>query len=376
MTSSTLKLFIVAGEASADLHGARLLAELKESYGKVEAFGVGGAKMAAEGLEVVVPAESLSIVGVSAVLRKLPELMGYLDQLVERCRTERPDVAVLMDLPDFNLRLAKKLKKLGIKIVYYISPQVWAWRKSRLKTIQQYVDKMLVLFPFEKDFYDRNGVPSTFVGHPLLDVVRAREGHRGTSEVARGPRLALLPGSRRGELAHHAPLLLDVVKRLEAEFTDLEVRVPVAPTLSIEAVKTALDHPRISIEAGNAYEILSWADAAVVASGTATLETALITTPFCLVYSVSAFNMLMFHLFVRWKGPIGMPNLLLNKRAIQEFFQNTAKPELIEKECARLFRDDNYRRQMIRDLQVCRENLGSSGASRRAADEIRHLVSP
>ncbi len=283
MAHTPVKILMVAGEASADLHGSHLLREIKSKCpGGVQAFGVGGEKLRAEGMEILVEAQDLSIIGVTAVVKRLPELLGYFNGLVKTAKKEKPDLAILMDLPDFNLRLAKKLKRLGIPILYYISPQVWAWRQGRVNHIRKYVDHMLVLFPFEKDFYDRFGVRSTFVGHPLLDFLPKKTEYRASVDILKGPRLALLPGSRRSELEHHRDLLLGVVDRLAKKFPDLEVRLPVAATLSLDWVRELYNHPRISIESGNAYDVLCWADAAGVASGTATLETALIGTPFCL----------------------------------------------------------------------------------------------
>lgn len=376
MAHTPVKILMVAGEASADLHGSHLLREIKSKCPQgVRAFGVGGEKLRAEGMEILVAAQDLSIIGVTAVVKRLPELLGYFNGLVETAKREKPDLAILMDLPDFNLRLAKKLKRLGIPILYYISPQVWAWRQGRVNHIRKYVDHMLVLFPFEKDFYDRFGVRSTFVGHPLLDFLPQKNEYRTNAEVHKGPRLALLPGSRRSELEHHRDLLFGVVDRLTKKFPTLQVRLPVAATLSPDWVRELYKHPRISVEVGNAYDILCWADAAAVASGTATLETALIGTPFCLYYLVTPLHAFLFKTVVRWTGPIGMPNLLLERPVAEEFYQKRAKEELIAAEVVRIFENESYRQEMVQALVKCRERLGTSGASNRAAQEAVTMLS-
>lgn len=376
MAQAPVKIMMVAGEASADLHGSHLLREIKSKTPQgCRAFGVGGEKLRAEGMEILVAAQDLSIIGISAVVKRLPELLGYFNSLVETAKREKPDLAILMDLPDFNLRLAKKLKGLGIPILYYISPQVWAWRQGRVNHVRKYVDHMLVLFPFEKDFYDRFGVRSTFVGHPLLDFLPKKSEYRSNAEVLAAPRLALLPGSRRSELHHHRDLLFDVVNRLAEKYPGLEVRLPVAATLSMEWVGELYKHPRISVEQGNAYEVLCWADAAGVASGTATLETALIGTPFCLYYLVTPLHAFLFKTVVRWTGPIGMPNLLLDRPVAEEFYQKRAKADLIANEVSRIFEDEGYRRDMVGALIKCRERLGTSGASDRAAREALTMLS-
>jgi len=375
MSQKPLKLLLVAGEASADLHGSKLVRELKALSPKpVEVFGVGGTNLRAEGMEVLVEAGNLSIMGVSAVFKRLPELLGYFSLLLSRCETEKPDLAILIDLPDFNLRLARKLKKKGIPVLYYISPQVWAWRSYRIKHIKRFVDKMLVLFPFEKDFYESRGVPVSFVGHPLLDFIPAREVERSQSEMKEIPRLAILPGSRSSELEHHQELLISLVDRLSIRFPRLEVRLPVAPTLSLEKVNKLFEHPRISVEKNNAYDILCWADIAAVASGTATLEAALVGTPFFLFYSVSAFHAFLFRTVVRWSGPLGMANLISDQNVTQEFFQEKARVDLLEAECIKMLEDETYRKRMRDGLSLCRERLGASGASRRAAGEVLDLI--
>ncbi len=375
------KLMIVAGEASADLHAAALVHELKKSLSHFECFGVGGNLLREEGMRIDVAAESLSIVGL-AEIGKIAGAFGSLRKLVRLAKEETPAAAILLDLPDFNLMLAKRLKRLGIPVIYYISPQVWAWRRYRIKTIKRTVDRMLVLFPFEKKFYDEQGVSSEFVGHPLLDVIQSRTGSRPHAEVASKPRIALLPGSRTNEVLYHCPILHEVIKKVRASYPQAEFTIPVAPTLKKEFIAEHLKDDSVSYSEKPAQEVLRWADVAIVASGTATLETALVGTPFCLFYEVHPFNAWFLRSVAKYKGLIGMPNLLLGKQVVQEFFQEAAKPELIAAEMIRLVGDETYRATMTGELQECRKGIAcpaksgeSEGASVNAARSVREFLS-
>lgn len=365
-----LSVFVVAGEASADLHGAHLLRELKRLAPDVHAWGVGAEKLRAEGMEVVVDAQKLNVVGIFDWLDRFGEVWGSYRFVLREIERRRPDVAVLLDLPDFNLLVAKRLKALGIPVVYYISPQVWAWRKYRVKKIRRRVDRMLVLFPFEKEFYDRHRVPVTFTGHPLRDSIRPRSDYRSAEEITAAPRVALLPGSRRSELRHLGPILDGVARLLVERFPSVEIQVPVARTLSKEAVRAVMPFERIQLT-DDARDTVRWADAALVASGTATLETALVGTPLALVYVVNATTMAFVRAFIRYKGFLGMPNLLHGREVVREYWQEDATPPALVDECERLLFDETYRGEAIGALRQSRDLLGTTeGASARAAVEV------
>ena len=369
MTPRPMKIFLVAGEASADLHGAALLAELKKIHPDLHCFGVGGSELKKSGMNVVVEAHSLSIVGLGGLGEKFGEILKSLKKLKSLIKDEKPDIAVLLDLPDFNLHLAKFIRKQKIPVVYYISPQVWAWRGYRVHRIRRDVKKMLVLFPFEKKFYAEHKIPAEFVGHPLLERIQPRKTYRSQTEIAAAPRIALLPGSRRSEVGFHSPILKELMEKVRSKYPAATFQIPVASTVSRDQFELFQD-PAVELIDGNAHSVVRWSDLAVVASGTATLETALIGTPLALFYVISRSNAFVFKHIARYRGFLGMPNLLLGEEVIKEFFQEKAKANLIFPEIERLIENEAYRLEMTNSLRQCRSLLGAEGASRRAAFQV------
>ncbi len=370
------KVLIVAGEASADSHAARLVDCLKEISPDIELYGVGGTELAARGVDIVVPSEALNVVGLTDWLDRLKDILACFRKVAGLIDSRRPDFAILLDLPDFNLKLASQLKAAGIPVYYYISPQVWAWRRYRIRKIRRYVDKMLVVFPFEEAFYRNHKVEVTFVGHPLLESIEPRTDYRIQSEVKTRPRIGLLPGSRLSELAHHGALLDEVVARLRARYPQAEFRVPLASTIKEGQVRAHIKNPMVQFVAGGARSVYEWADCALIASGTATLEAALVGVPFALFYRMSKFSAFAFRFLVRYRGFIGMPNVLLKKEAVKEFFQQNASADALFEECARFIESAAARAQCLEDLTACRLLLGGPGASRRAAAEISQASGP
>lgn len=368
-------VFIVAGEASSDLHAAELLKALRRLHPDMRAFGIGGEKLAEEGLEILFPAAELSVVGIADWLDKARSVLGIYRETVRAIEKRRPSVAVLLDLPDFNLRIARRLKALGIPVVYYISPQVWAWRKYRVRTIKKFVNQMLVVFPFEKEFYDREGVACEFVGHPLLETIPARTDYREGDEVRKAPRIALLPGSRKSELRYHQELIRQTVEKIRLRYPQAQFILPIASTLSRADLEAAFQNLPINFTS-DSRESLASADLALVASGTATLETALIGTPFLLFYQVSRSSHWIFKYLIRYSGFIGMPNILLGREVAREFLQAKATAEALSAEVFRLIEDDRYREGQGQALQKCREFLGTEGASKRAAYFVHQFLKP
>jgi lipid-A-disaccharide synthase len=366
---------MVAGEASADMHAASLLKELKNLHPEIECFGVGGSALKRTGMDIILESEKLNVVGISDWFDRMGEVLGGYRSVIKSLKASPPDLAVLIDLPDFNLRVAKNLKRLGVPVIYYISPQVWAWRKYRINQIRRDVDLMMVVFPFEKDFYAKEGVEVAFVGHPLLELIRARASYRNSSEIKVTPRVALLPGSRRSEVKFHAQLIVELAKKIVEKYPEAQLRVPVAQTLTKEFVQEQLKGTNLKIEEENSHHIIEWADVAIVASGTATLETALIGTPFALFYKVSATSAWIYKKLIRFNDFIGMPNLLQKREVVKEFFQEKATPQNLFFEVDKLIQDETYRVSQGSSLLECRKKLGDEGASLKAARNISTFLS-
>lgn len=364
---------MVAGEASADIAGAGLLRELKRLHPGLECYGVGSKHLSDQGMKVVIPSASLSVVGFFDWLDKAKGVISAYRKVVKLAEQKRPDVAVLLDLPDFNLRLAKKLKSLNIPVVYYISPQVWAWRKNRVKKIKELVDKMLVVFPFEKSFYEKEGLAVEFVGHPLLEVLEPRKRYRDQAVIQKTPRVAILPGSRKSELRYHAPILRELIQKIKTAYPGSEIKVPLASTLSKEAITKALKIAPAQVT-GKSWDTLDWADIAVVASGTATLETALIGTPFCLFYKVNSSSAWLFKNWIKYRGFLGMPNILLGRQVVKECFQESATSEKLFSEIKHLVNSGPARLNMVSSLLSCHQLLGGKGASTRAAKIVSEVI--
>lgn len=367
-----VKVFLVAGEASADQAAAQLVRDLKKEM-PLDVYGVGGKYLAQEGMRVEIASESISVVGIADWLGKAKEVFLSYKKASSLVSKNRPDLAILVDLPDFNLRLAKKLKKLNVPVIYYFSPQVWAWRKNRLQQIKERVSHMMVVFPFEEQIYQDAHIPVTLVEHPLLEKVLPRKRYRDQSEILKAPRICILPGSRKSEVSHHEALLKGFMKKLKDRYPHAEVKVPVAPTLRASWVKEklALESSQISEDSN---ELLAWADVGVVASGTATLEAALSGLPFCLFYKVSHSSAWIFKNLVKYEGFLGMPNILTRSETVKEFFQEKATPENLFLEVDHLIKKGPLRLQMVSRLLECRKLLGERGKRTRASQVVSDFI--
>ncbi len=368
------ELLVVAGEASGDLHGARLISELRLRTPGLVTFGLGGDEMRAAGLEAVAHSSEISVVGITEVLKVLPRAREIFAGLLREVDRRGPALAVLVDFPDFNLRLAKELKARGVKVVYYISPQVWAWRRGRVKTIARLVDRMLVLFPFEVDFYRGHGVDVVHVGHPLVDEVpvlpRAWDGDPGN-----GPyRVALLPGSRMSEVESLLPTLLEAV-RILASRLPVEARIIQAPTIPRELLEehVELSGLPVRIVAEERFTAVASSHLALCASGTATLEVGLLGTPMIMVYRLASWTYALAKLLVRLPN-VSLVNLVSGRRVVPELIQGDANPERIAAEAARLLTDAGAREEMRAGLAGLRGRLGEGGASGRAAAEVAAML--
>lgn len=364
------KIMIVAGEASGDLYGSYLVRALRDRMPGLMIFGMAGERMKASGVETISDIREVSVVGISEVISQLRKIQKAFKLLTRRLREERPDALILIDFPDFNLRLAKVAKKEKIPIIYYISPQVWAWRSGRVKKISRLVDKMLVAFPFETDIYRQRGMDAVFVGHPILDEsieFPKEDGLKRYNLDPERPVLAILPGSRRKEVERLLPLMLDTLGALEG--TGIQAVLPVAQTVDFLRVEEMVKGRDIILTKGNVYEILGLSDVALITSGTATLQAAIKGTPMVIIYKVSPLTYLLGRLFVRVKD-IGIVNILAGNEIVPELIQWDARAEKISRLIKKILEDSSYRSSMRKRLLEVRERLGGPGASERAAEEI------
>lgn len=367
----SLNLLISAGEASGDLHGARLLAALKKKRPDLSAFGMGGARLEGEGLQRVVESEELSVVGVFEVFEKLPVLSKALSRMTEAARTRKPDAAILIDFPDFNGLLARRLHRAGVPLLYYVSPQVWAWRAGRARSIARLARRIVTLFPFEAEIYRRLGADAVCAGHPLVDDVReALESARNDPRGERG-RIALLPGSRVAEVRNHWEPMLEAGLALGKRF-GLDVVALRAPGLPDELFAGATDQGVAVVASGRHGELAS-ADLAFVASGTATLEAALCGTPMVVVYRTAAATYAIARALVRLRW-ISLVNIVAGEEVVPELLQDEVKATRLEREGAALLESPERLARMRASLARVARALGPPGASEHAADAILEAV--
>ena len=375
----TPTILLVAGEASGDLHGAALAHALRTVRPEVRLLGMGGPRMAAAGVELLVPCEDVAVVGLTEVVAHGGQILRAFRRLSAALHRDRPALVVLIDFPDFNIRLGRRARRRGIPVIYFVSPQVWAWRRGRLRILRRIVRKMLVIFPFEEPLYRAAGIDVTFVGHPLLDRL---EGVPGREEARRrlgiGPAervVALLPGSRRGEVARHLPVMLAAAARLAAGAGPLTVAVAVAdgvPHGLIEALAAAAPLPVRLLE-GRTYEALRAADVSLVVSGTATLEAALLGAPMVITYRMSFLSYALARLLVRVPF-IGMANLVAGREIVPELIQYRATPDRLAAAARALLEDPGARDAMRAAFSEVRARLGEPGAPERAAHEILDVL--
>jgi lipid-A-disaccharide synthase len=383
--AETLRLMIVAGEPSGDAHAAALVAELRNVAGdrELELFGATGPQMRDAGVDSVVDTDKLSILGLIEIGRALPEFLRTYKQLKAAAIERDAHAVVLVDWPDFNLPLARALHRRGINVIYYISPQLWAWRQRRVEKIRRNVDLLLVILPFERDWYAQQGVEHVeFVGHPLVGQIRPRFNRTEFSQRhgldASRPIISLLPGSRHKEVERMLPTLIDAAALLRSKRADVQSVLVIAPSRSEAEFRDIMSTDGLSLDLllvkDETREALAASDVAVVASGTATLEAALLETPMVIVYKES---------FVNWHtlGRLitaehyGLPNLIAGKRFVRELIQDEFTSGKVVDEVLRLLEHD-ANNNVRRELHEMAKQLGSPGASRRAARTILEFVSP
>lgn len=367
------RLLLSCGEPSGDLYGAELVRALRATRPELAVFGLGGDRLLAEGAQLVAHVRDLAVVGLLEVLSHLRQIRGVFRQLLAEVDRQPPDAAVLVDYPDFNLRLARELHARGIPVVYYVSPQIWAWRGGRIRTIRDTVRRMIVIFPFEEALYREAGVPVTFVGHPLVDLVRPAADRRSFLATlgldADRPVVALLPGSRPKEVAHNLPAMAGAVALLRQRHPEVRFVVAVAPSLPREAIEARLQGLAVGLVAGQTHGLVGAAAAAVVASGTATVETALLGTPMVVVYRLSGLTYALGRPLVRVPH-FAMVNLIAGARVVPELIQHEMTPEKVAAEVLALLDEPARAAAMRAALAEVRRRMGPPGASRRAAEAV------
>jgi len=372
---------MVAGEASGDLLGAHLIAALTERRPGLRFAGIGGPKMQAEGFDSFYPMEKLSVRGYAEVLRHYREISGIRRQLAARLIETRPSVFIGVDAPDFNLDLERNLKSAGIPTVHYVSPSIWAWRAGRMDKISASVSHMLTLFPFEAPLYEKAGVPVTYVGHPLADLipldVNKDEARSQLRLPTRHPIIALLPGSRKSELHYMAETFVKTARRLYEEFKDIHFICPMVSRDTRDLFETAIRHHAggelpLTILFGHSHEALAAADIALVASGTASLEAALFKTPMVVAYRMSPVTWALMRHMIRLPF-VSLPNILANEALVAEFLQNRATPGALSSALTELMHDADRRRGQVARFREIHLDLRQNTAQK-AADTVLRIL--
>ncbi len=373
------KVLIIAGEASGDLHGANLVRALRARDATVAVYGVGSRNMRDAGVTMLADAAEISVVGATEVLAHIGAIYRVYAKLKRFLREERPDLLITIDFPDFNILVARGARKLGVPVLYYISPQVWAWRKGRVRTIARLVRAIMVVFPFEADIYRRAGVDVRFVGHPLADIVASdltkEEARRQLGLDPAGRTVALLPGSRRKEIEQLLPDMLGAAKVLRDRFPGLQFVLPIAPTLDHALVANHVGAGGVPVRLvdGRVYDVLRAADAAIVTSGTATLETGLMAVPMVIVYRMSRLSYLIGRMIVRVRN-IGLVNIVAGRTVAPELVQDEVTPDAIARSISDVLEDPARYAEVRQELLRVRETLGKGGASDRAASVVIELL--
>lgn len=369
---------MIAAEPSSSLYAQRLLEEWKAQGLSVEAFGIGSVQMEALGFECIGRTEELAVMGLAEIMGSIGKIVDVFYKLVRIAQERKPDVVILLDYPEFNFRLAKKLKKLGFKIVYYISPQIWAWRSGRVHFIKKYIDKVLVLFPFEVDFYKKYGVDVDFVGHPLLDelspkifTTQYQNEQRGKYGVVPGEKvLALMPGSRRSELKLHMETQIRTAALVLEKLPKAKIMLLVAPNLSVEEIRSYLPKevslPVIFVKK-DPFEMIAMSDFVLCASGTATLAVGLMEKPMVIMYIFKKMTAFLAQFLIKRPTHFGMSNLILGKTVSPEFFQDEASPKSMSSVIVEQLSNPQIYKVHHEELMKLKAKLGDTGATKKVS---------
>ncbi|QDR82068.1 lipid-A-disaccharide synthase [Sporomusa termitida] len=375
-----MKIMLSVGEASGDLHGASVANALKLLQPDIELFGMGGKAMQAAGVTIVYDIAGLGVIGFVEVIKNLGKLFALRDNLAALMDQEQPDALVVIDYPDFNMRLAKIARQKGIPVVSYISPSAWAWRRGRARDVAGIVNKVAAIFPFEAEVYREAGADVTFVGHPLVDIVQPalgkEEAYRYFAVRPDLPLVLLMPGSREQEISTLLPVMLAACELIVEKLPDCQFYLPVASTISREMLQTMLagQAVKITLTSDYPYDLMGLADAAIAASGTATLETSLMGAPTVIIYRMETLTYILGKLLVKIPD-IGLPNIVAGRRIVPELLQAAVNPGAIAAETVKLIADPAVRNQVLADLAEVKAKLGQTGAVKRVAEVILEVAS-
>jgi len=368
-----LTILFSAGESSGDQHAANMFLELKKNQPDIKGFGMGGAKMAKAGIDIRYDSTGIAVIGVVEVIKHYGEIRRALKLMQQIVSTERPDLLVCVDYKEFNLKLARYAKQHGIKVLFYVSPQVWAWRPGRVKVYGKAIDMMAVIFPFETVYYDDENVPVRYVGHPSVDKVHPQHSrvedmaHFGLDE--KKPVVGLLPGSRANEINRMLPVMLAASEKLQADLPDIQFILPQADSIGDDLLEDYMSQSpiKITVIKNQPYDVIQCCDVVMTTSGTATLEIALLTVPMVITYKLATFT----YWLGRWlvNTPfIGLPNIVLGKGIVKELIQHEATPDNLAAEVKRVLTDKTYADEMRANLNQVKKQLGQGGGSKNMAE--------
>ena len=375
--SKKKRVMIIAGETSGDMHGAKLVGAMQKKNKDLFFCGIGGKALREAGVNILIDAHEISVVGITEVFSKIPNILKSLRMVKKTFKAMRPDLLILIDFPDFNLHVAGTAKKMGIPVLYYISPQIWAWRPGRAKKIDKLVDHMAVILPFEEDFYRKHRIPVTFVGHPLMENNLPAKQEIEDKWMGDIPVIGLLPGSRRGEIERHLPVMINAARILLKKVKIIKFIISLSPDVEEKHVKEIVQKHKgeadFEISAGDVRKVLAQSKIVMAASGTVTLESAISGTPMVVIYKVSPLSYRLGKAMIRVEN-IGLVNLIAGKKIVPELIQEEASATRIADTVIKMLSDPLGLKQLSLELLSLRDKLGGPGASGRVADIAFHML--
>ncbi|MFP4226305.1 MAG: lipid-A-disaccharide synthase [Desulfobacterales bacterium] len=369
-------VLIIAGETSGDFHGAHLVGAMRQKDPHIYFCGMGGDRLKAQGVELLMEAHEISVVGITEVISKLPRVFAGISAIKKIFKRRRPDLVILIDFPDFNLHIAKLAKRQGLSVLYYISPQIWAWRAGRIEKIRRYVDQMAVILPFEQAFYQRHNVPATFVGHPLLDYYTEQD-TAIEGDGRDGRMIGILPGSRRGEIEKNLPVMLAAATRIREAYPDIRFLISIAPGIDRQWMSQIIEPYRKNVDieqvGGSVRRVFENSSLILAASGTVTLETAIFGVPMIIIYRISAISYRLGRALVN-VNHIGLVNIIADERVVPELIQEAASPAAIAREAGDILSRPERMQEIRQKLKTVRHRLGTPGAAERTADIALNML--